>query len=192
MRSYFLWPAVLLMWVALGCGNPGGAGSIEEIIAKGWQAFEAGDYVKAEFTFTEVINRDPQNVEGKNGIAWAQAMQRKYEDAIVNWLEAVDLDDSVPDVHAGLCLVYQVQKQFEECIQAGEKALQLAPNYAFAYDQTITANTLRGTMASAYYGLGQYTKAAAMLDSADPANAPHSTDPAELLQAIMAFLGFKK
>ena len=191
MKSYVTIAAFLMTLLSFGCGNPGGADSIEDLIAKAWESFEAGDYAKAEFTFTEVINRDPQNVEGKNGMAWAQAMQRKYEDAVVKWLEALDLDDTVADVHAGLCLVYQVQKQFKECIQAGEKALQLAPNYTFAHNNDITANTLRGTMASAHYGLGQYSEAAALLDAADPANAPHSTDPAELLQAIMAFLGFK-
>ncbi len=191
MKSYVTIAAFLMTLLSFGCGNPGGAESIEDLIAKAWQAFEAGDYAKAEFTFTEVINRDPQNVEGKNGMAWAQAMQRKYEDAVVTWLEALDLDDKVADVHAGLCLVYQVQKQFEECIQAGENAILIDPDYVFEHKPDITINTLRGVIASAHYGLGNYEDAAALMDRADPANAPHSTDPAELLKAIMAFLGFK-
>ncbi|RMD98625.1 MAG: hypothetical protein D6814_07165 [Calditrichaeota bacterium] len=187
-KNWLFLPILLL----LACGGgTSEADQISKLLQQAWDAFQNADYTTAEITFREVLNRDSQNVEGKNGVGWARAFQRKYQTAIDVWQEGLILDPNFVDIHAGLCLVYQVTNQFTECIEAGNKVIELAPNYQFKYKPDIDINIIRGTMASAYYGLGDFDNAAKLMDAADPQNAPHSADPRTLLIAIMNYLGLK-
>ncbi len=181
----------LLTIVAVGCGGPNDSNDVSKLLETAWQSFEQGDYRKAEFGFNEVLSRDAQNVEAQAGTGWARAFQRNYDTAIEAWQLGLDVDSTAVDIWAGLCTVYQVTGDFPACIAAGNKVLSLSPNYVFAHKSDIDVNTIRGIMASAHFGLEQFEEAAALMDAADPANAPHSTDPKRLLEAIMNFLGFK-
>ncbi len=183
----------LLIFAGLlvACGNPNDPGEVNRLIEQAWEAFQKGEYKEAEVTFTEALNRDAGRVEAKSGLGWSRAFLRNYQGAVDVWQEGLAIKADYVDIHAGLCLVYQVLKKFESCISAGQKVAELAPNYQFPYYDGVNIATIRGLMASAYYGLGQFDQAAKMMDEADPENAPHSSDPKTLLQTIMTFLGLK-
>ena len=187
---------ILSIWLAIGVmacggGDVNGPPGAAELVQMGWEAFQAGNYAQAEEHFTNALLTEPGNVEASSGLGWAMALQKDYESALNVWEPAAEKQADHADIQAGLCLVYQVQTRYRECIDAGMVVVNQQPAYSFKYKPEITTSTLRGTMAAAYYGLGDFGNAAAQLDAADPANAPHSTEPKALLEAIMAFLGLK-
>lgn len=186
---------ILSIWLAsvfMACGGDvNQPPSTAELIQMGWNDFQAGNYSEAEQNFTNALLSEPENVEASSGLGWAFAFLKDYTSAIDIWEPAAEKQLTQTDIQAGLCLVYQVQSDYEACIAAGEAVVKNAPAYSFKYKPEIDFKTIRGTMAAAYYGQGDFTNAAAQLDAADPLNAPHSTDAKVLLEAIMAFLGLK-
>lgn len=188
MKPGFFLSVVVLV---LACGNPNDAGQVDRLIEQAWAAFESGDYQQAEVTFTEALNRDAGRMEAHSGLGWTRAFQRDYQQAIDTWKMGLEFDSTFVDIHAGLCMVYQIVKEFDACIREGSKVVAANPNYAFPHHNRVNIATIRGTMASAYYALGQFDQAASLMDQADPDNAPHSSDPKSLLTAIMNFLGLR-
>jgi len=184
-----IWFAGVLM--ACGGGNTNQPQGASELIRMGWEAFQAGKYGEAEDHFTNALLTEPENVEASSGLGWATAFQKDYNSAVNVWEPAAQKQPNQVDIQAGLCLVYQVQSNYQACITAGKAVIANAPSYSFKYKPEIDFKTIHGTMAAAYFGLGDFVHAAAQLDAADPVNAPHSSDPKVLLEAIMAFLGLK-
>ncbi len=193
LKTYsFLLVMVALVFAACDSNTNGPATSTDELIQKGWEAFEAGQYSTAIQHFVNVLNLEKDgNVEASMGLGWARAYQRNFDGAINAWLTGRADDKDNPDINAGLCLVYHVKSDFINSIDSGLRALDSKPDYVFSHKTEITAQTLRLTLAQSYYAMGDFANAAAQMDAAFPDNAPHSQDPETLLGQIMAAQGIQ-
>ncbi len=182
----------LVVLAACDSGGNGPATSTDELIQKGWEAFEAGRYSDAIQQFVTVLNLEEKgSVEASMGLGWARAFQRNFDGAINAWLTGRADDNDNADINAGLCLVYHVKSDFANAITAGSQALLTSPDYVFEHKTDITAQTIRLTMAQSYYATGDFSSAASQMDAAFPEAAPHSRDPETLLNQIMVALGVK-
>jgi len=161
----------------------------QELVDEGWSAFEAGDFATAEAKFDTAITNDGSLVDAYNGRAWSRARKRKYTQARQDFEQALSLDIDFQEARAGLALVLHVLNEFQEAIDAAQTVLSAAPDFVFSHDTSVTTASLRIVLAHSYFSLGQYEQAAQQLDILDPVNAPYPTDPAELLRAIMRFMG---
>jgi adenylate cyclase len=110
--------------------------------------------------------------------------------------KAVTLDDSTPQTWWALGFVYLAHKDFAQAEQAAMKSIEVAPNYADGYGLLGLINSFVGkpekaiefndkgvalnpyysfeyliTYGLAYYALGQYAKAAEVLEQAQTRNA---------------------
>ena len=71
---------------------------------------------------------------------WTDTPDRSLEKAADYLQRALAIDETLPDAHAYLGLVYLIQRRFEDAIAAGERAIDLGANTAEAY--VILAHTL--------------------------------------------------
>jgi hypothetical protein len=161
----------------------------QELVDEGWSAFEAGDFSVAEAKFDTAITNDPSLAEAYNGRGWSRARKRKYPLAKADFEQALSLDVNLQEARAGLALVLHVLNEFQEAVDAVQTVLAAEPTFVFTHDSSVTARALRIVLAHSYFSLGKYDLAAQQLDILDPVNAPYPTDPAQLIRAIMRFMG---
>lgn len=196
MKRLALTLSVLLaLGIMTSCGDSGSGPdkpTAEEYVTEGWQFFSSGDLVSAETSFNNALATDSAAVEAYSGLGWIYARQKKLSDAVSIWEKGKNRDNNHADINAGLTVVYQAIDELEKCVASGIIVVTAQPDYAFQYDTEINSGLIHGLLASAYYGLQDYTSAAAQMDAAVPADAPHSgQDLPGLLLAIMDFLGIK-
>jgi adenylate cyclase len=107
-------------------------------------------------------NPDPQNLER----AFARAQQ------------AVALDDTLPQVHTTLGLIYLYKKQFEPAKAEFERAIALDPNFANAYVQ----------LGSLMSGAGQLEEGVRLMEKGIRLN-PRQPPPIQLNFLGLAYIG---
>lgn len=164
----------------------------------GWEHFTNQEYSAAKLSFSELLDitaglafYDSLEAEGECGRGWARAFLREYEGSADDFKAGLDHlrlgDETRLNTLAGLAVVSQTLNRFQEAIDYGTALLALEPGYAFQYDHRINYQRIGLILVQSYYSIGDFTNAAAQIDLLDPDNAPHSSDPEELLSAIQAF-----
>src|SRR5262249_17437125 len=92
--------------------------------------------------FERAIELDPQYAGAYAALSWAYLQEwllqwsqdpQMLAQAFALAQRAAALDDSLPLVHSRLGLAYLLQKQHEQGITEGQKAITLGPNYAEGY-----------------------------------------------------------
>ncbi len=132
-------------------------------------AFDQPD--RAEAQCQAALERQPNNADVHNGLGIALAMQRRYDEAVVAFKEAIRLASDHPWAHNNLGYTYLQQGRLDEAIAELNVALRLNPENALAhnnlgiayarqgkYDQAIPAYEkaleIDPSIAGAYYDLG--------------------------------------
>ncbi|MDX1918342.1 MAG: tetratricopeptide repeat protein [Candidatus Caenarcaniphilales bacterium] len=94
---------------------------------------ESGDNYRAANAYQKVLNLDPTNLEGLNGLADTYASIGQYEEALMFYRRILEHEPS--DFHAqyNYALALANLNQTSGAIQAYEKVISLNPNYADAY-----------------------------------------------------------
>jgi tetratricopeptide (TPR) repeat protein len=171
------------------------ADSIKTFIKEGWQLFEAGNYEDAENRFNLAVSLartdsyfDSLLAEAESGRGWTRAYKRDFSLAKNDLLNSIANPEAGPETvlnsNSGLALVHHIFNEFTSAIQKANEVLNKDPDYVFSHDTKVNYKRLHLLLAQSYYSIGDFKKAAEQLDILDPANAPHSTDPAELLKQI--------
>ena len=102
-RLIFLLSTVLLM-AMMGCENPAKSRLYTEEGSK--QLLRYSDYEKAEETLTKAINYDKNNFEAYYYRGCAKVNAMKYQEAIEDFLKAVELKPDYADAYFNLGRTY--------------------------------------------------------------------------------------
>ena len=111
---------------------------------------ELKDFKKAQETFHQVLEHEPENVSSNNGLVYVQMKANNLKEAekvIKKWQEKMPKNY---EAHLRLCRLYEVQMRWNEMIEACSKATALNPP---------TAIESHFKLARAYTKLGQWDKA---------------------------------
>ncbi len=106
-----------------------------------WHLTKEGN-ARARQMFEKAVALDPQYAEAYTSLGWTYLLEwinrwsmdpQTLERALALAQQALTLDDSLPVVHSRLGMVYAQQKQYEQAIAEGERAIALNPNNADSY-----------------------------------------------------------
>ena len=168
---------------------------VKNLISSGWQLFESKKYTDAEVKFDSAVVLssgisvlDSLKAEAWLGRGWSRAHLEDMDNAKLDLLSSAGVQSANPRVilgaKAGLAFVHHALNEYNNAIKRANEVLNEDANYVFEHDSRVYYKRLRLVLAQSYYSIGDFQKAASELDILDPANAPHSTDPVELLRAI--------
>jgi adenylate cyclase len=115
-----------------------------------FESFTGDDNKKARMQFEQAVSIDPGYSYAWAMLGWTYLIDVTYgfsasrtkslRKAIEIAQKAMNLDDKQPDVHALLGGIYLLQRQYENAITEGERAVALGPN--IACNQAILAQTM--------------------------------------------------
>ncbi|RMD92968.1 MAG: choice-of-anchor D domain-containing protein [Calditrichaeota bacterium] len=173
---------------------------IQASIDQGWQLFEAGNFMGAEENFSSAIEMASQApifekllAEAESGRGWARAKRRNFTGAKTDFNNSLSREnrETLTDLNskAGLAFVSHALNEFNEAITNALEVVDAVPNYTFEHDDRVNFKSLRLLLAQSYFSIGEFQKAAQQLDVLDPAGAPHSAEPEELLKKIQELMG---
>ena len=178
---------------------------------EGWALFTSKDYANSRKKFQEAIVAsfvssiyDSISNEAKLGRAWATLFAQETSDFAAT--AYVDFNALKPnsvklstksrnDGWAGLSISgVMVRSQGENSfssnvVSTAVNLLENSPIYEFSYNAKINYKDVRYALIQAYFNLSDFSNAADQLDILDPINAPHSSAPEDLLNAIQALAG---
>jgi tetratricopeptide (TPR) repeat protein len=161
-------------------------------MAEGWEAYGQGDMTTAREKFREGIALDVGHAPAHSGLGWALAADDSLTAAIEAWDVALGIDAQFTDAYAGkaLALFALDTPDAVGTITAAGEALQREPRYDLVFDD-VTWRELRLLLGNAYVQSGEYSGAAAQIDSlGGTAPAPSSeTYEQEIVAALEALAG---
>ena len=94
-------------------------------LEKGWSLMSLGDHVGAEAALTHALELAPNDPNGESLLGWAQMLQEKYDDALLNFQKVLmrQPQNSLARVNVGyICLKKEI---FGEAIEHLSKAIRL-------------------------------------------------------------------
>src|SRR5215510_5760307 len=90
-------------------------------------------------TYQAAVSSNPNSAEAQSNLGWGYYGQRKFDDAIAAFRQALTLDRNYLDAHYGLALTLKESGAGQDAVPEFETVLNLAPQ---------DANTIRGQMLS--------------------------------------------
>lgn len=155
------------LFVSTGCGKK--VTSVEELsasqlIEKGWQDFENGNYTAAVFSFEKAIRKDSTLTDAYNGLAWSLAKSGEPDSALTYFNSTLELDSLVVDAYVGKAGVQQKLNLYNKVIANAKMVLQIDENYIFSHDNRISFTDIHFLLAEAYYRTQQYQMAQTKVD----------------------------
>jgi len=94
-------------------------------LEKGWSLISLGDHAGAEAALTRALELAPNDPNGESLLGWAQMLQEKYDDALLNFQKVLmrQPQNSLARINVGyICLK---KKIFGEAIEHLSKAIRL-------------------------------------------------------------------
>ena len=94
-------------------------------LEKGWSLLSLGDHAGAEQALTRALELAPNDPQGESLLGWAQMLQEKYDDALLNFQKVLmrEPQNSLARINVGyICLK---KKIFGEAIEHLSKAIRL-------------------------------------------------------------------
>jgi tetratricopeptide (TPR) repeat protein len=94
-------------------------------IEKGWSLLSLGDHAGAEAALQRALERAPNDPQGLSMLGWAQMLQEKYDDALMNFQRVLmkEPQNSLARINVGyICLKKGI---FGEAIEHLSKAIRL-------------------------------------------------------------------
>ena len=106
MKRLTFWFALVSLFALIGCENPSKSRLYTEEGSK--QLLRYSDFQKAEETLTKAIKYDKNNFEAYYYRGCAKVNAMKYQDAIKDFLKAVELKPDYADAYFNLGKTYYV------------------------------------------------------------------------------------
>ena len=94
-------------------------------VEKGWALISAGDHAGAEAALTRALELSPGNPQAESLLGWAQMLQEKYDDALLNFQKVLMREpaNALARINVGyICLKKRI---FGEAIEHLSKAIRL-------------------------------------------------------------------
>jgi len=93
-------------------------------------ALTAGNDGKAEEEFQKALKANPRSIEAETELADLKRSQRKYDEAIVYYTQADQLDHSNYQIAYGVGVCYTYTQKYSQAIEWLQKAVTLVPDSA--------------------------------------------------------------
>ena len=162
-----------------GGGDDLSSKSSEDLIERGWRAFQNGNYKDSEKYFNELTKREDAYLVGHSGLGWTFLKTFKYQNAKNEFNRFFSLDslgvyapaDSLTrDVRAGQVLVHSALSEHGSVIttSSGFTANNATNNnWRFRFDRSITVVDVRLLRAVSLIALSNFTDAYIMVRLVD-------------------------
>jgi tetratricopeptide (TPR) repeat protein len=132
-----------------------------ELIEKGWQKFEGGNFAGAGSDFDAALSISANAGDSSGaflGLGWAQLRRDQAGVAANNLAEYLNLSPGSNDGRAGLAFACLGQDDFQGAIDAAEAVLSSDPSWTFGHDGSVDYSDLRLLLAQSYYALADYSE----------------------------------
>ena len=129
--------------------------SIREVIDRAWQLHQSGKVTDAENIYRRVLEQLPDNPETLVYLGIAQFDQRRFDDSIVSYRQALSKKDEFPIAWNNLGNSLRMIGEIDEAEACFEKAMQQDPDYLSAH---VNRGTLWVWTGAIERGLGWYQK----------------------------------
>jgi tetratricopeptide (TPR) repeat protein len=136
-------PAVLMVAAQDATPVPNERIEIANILAEGWETYYQEDYQEAIDSFSQVIEIEPDWVEGYSARAYTYLETGDDAEAIADFTRAAELDSNDSIFYVAIAFLQNNNENYAAAIEAATHALELNPhdasaysNRAYAYDQT--------------------------------------------------------
>lgn len=83
------------------------------------------DYVRAEETYRDLIEKEPENSNGYIGLGASLIYQERYHEAITAYLQALDLNENATQAMVGLGSTYSKLEDYQSALEYYAKAIEL-------------------------------------------------------------------
>lgn len=107
--------------------------SANELLARGQQAHQAGDFRQAEAAYRQALEQDPSRVEGWLLLAMLSQTVGRLPEATAHFQQALKLKGDA-QVYNSLGICHARQQQREEALACFQKAVELKPDFAHAHN----------------------------------------------------------
>jgi tetratricopeptide (TPR) repeat protein len=123
--------------------------SAEVLFFAGMNLTLNGDHKKAISLLTEAAERNARDAEARFYSGYARSRLNRYEEALVDYQEAVRIAPDYVDALNNLGSVFGKLGRVQEAVDAYSRAINLKPDYGLAHNN----------LGAAYYDLGRYEEA---------------------------------
>ena len=97
------------------------------LIEKADEALEKGDLQKAMAIYSEANIKEPKNDETLFKMGYALSLQKRYEEALEYFKEAVSVDGQNPFTHLEMAKIYIQDEEYESATMHLNEALEIEP-----------------------------------------------------------------
>ncbi len=157
-HKVLLWSASLLWAVTFGCRE-----RVEpetpDYVKHGWELMAEQDYSGAIPHFEEGTVLDIEYADAWNGLGWAYAKLDSAEASAENFVTGAGLGDSTvvgTEILAGLAFSKLALGEFVVAVDSGKAALSREKFWEFEHDATLNYLHLRLTIATGFFGVGEF------------------------------------
>lgn len=123
----------ILLSILVIAGTSLTAQNENKLIRKGNNAFEEGDYQKAEIDYRKALEKNQESVKGEFNLGGAMYQQERFEEAAKKF-ESLSGENLPPEIKAGsyhnLGNAYMGMNEYEQAIEAYKNALRNNPGDA--------------------------------------------------------------
>lgn len=130
-----------------------------DYVEYGWELMAEGSYRAAIEQFLVGTDLDDSYTDGWNGLGWAYTKLGVPDTSEDYFTDGVALGDTTivgTEVLAGRAFARLALGRFTGSVSDGKAALLLTPTWIFQRDVTITHEHLTLTVATGFYGLGEF------------------------------------
>lgn len=176
-----MWVCLSLVILLAGCskdddGSTGPIAGSDDVIERGWHAFERGEWYQALSEFRTAISIDDNAGDAWNGAGWsAGRIPGMMEDAEVYFAGARQRDIFRYDALGGWVFVAYQLERWEAVIDSAVILLNRRPGWRFLHQSSINFYDVRLLMAATYYNLMDYESSYHIIR--DYLNDAFETDP---------------
>ncbi|MBN1136377.1 MAG: peptidylprolyl isomerase [Anaerolineae bacterium] len=108
----------------------------QELLITGSTQMNAGQWISAEASFSQVLTLDPYNAQAHSALAYVYAKQGRTDEAIAENLTVIELAPTDYNSHKNLAILYQQKGDLAAALSEAEQALELAPTTEITTLQT--------------------------------------------------------
>lgn len=157
--------ALLLVGSLAACGGKKTTGppekSAAEFIAEGWGHYGDASYEDGDGSFSELLQKEPENRSAMLGRGWCRAKLGDLTGAAAD-LNGASADAALrDDAEAGLAFVHLAAGAYQSALQSAASVLARDPAWTFDHAAHPDARSLHLLTAQAHFALGDFPEALA-------------------------------
>jgi tetratricopeptide (TPR) repeat protein len=127
---------------------------VDANLSLGWERIIAGDYDRAEQTFSDVLDHSADHPEALLGKGWSFAFLADYDSSIATLQLAAESDSIAIDVNMGLAVVYRDYPNLRGAIEKASDVIESNPDYVFSRIPSIDYKDAHLIKAQCHYRIG--------------------------------------